>query len=103
MSMRTFAHGAGYLLNDNRASGQGKEEADILLCPHCQKVIKLAQWKAADGSNGWCSRCKAPCCGSGPCAAKFQKKGCLPFVKRIEHTVAALPPSLRIRPTTTGP
>lgn len=90
--MRKYiGHGAGYLLNDNRAAHQGVEEADIILCPHCQKVIKLSQWKAADGSgaNGWCSKCQAPCCGNGPCAADFAANGCRPFMARIDAVIKA--------------
>lgn len=84
---RYIGHGSGYLLNDNTAAGLGKQEADVILCPHCQTVISLQQWKAADGSNGWCAKCAAPCCGSGPCAAEFQSKGCLPWIARIERIV----------------
>lgn len=85
--MRTVATGAGYLMNDNRNAGQGKHEADIVLCPHCQAVIELAKWRAADGGNGWCMQCMTPVCGT--CANRMllpldQGGGCLPFVKKIE-------------------
>jgi hypothetical protein len=80
--------GSGYLLNDNRAAGEGKEEDDIGLCPHCQRVIRKSQWRACDGSLGWCARCAAPCCGNGPCAERFQREGCLPFLARIDKMLA---------------
>jgi hypothetical protein len=72
-------------LNDNRAAGGVKEEQDVGICPHCQKVIRLQQWQVA-GTNqrGWCMRCMAPCCGTGPCAEEFMRAGCLPFVKKID-------------------
>jgi hypothetical protein len=80
-----LTHGSGYLLNDNRAAGGVKEEQDVGICPHCQKVIRLQQWQVA-GTNqrGWCMRCMAPCCGTGPCAEEFMRAGCLPFVKKID-------------------
>jgi hypothetical protein len=87
MSGRLFlTHGAGYLFNDNRASGEGLQEADMGICPHCQKVINLQMWRAADGSTGkgWCMKCMSPCCGNGPCASEFAQKGCLPYLKKIE-------------------
>jgi hypothetical protein len=82
-----IATGCGFLLNDNRNSGGTKHEADIVLCTHCQRVIELAKWRAADGGNGWCMQCMAPICG--PCANNMLKPldeggGCLPFVKKID-------------------
>lgn len=74
-----LSHGAGYMLNDNRASGNGVKEADIVSCPHCQALIELALWKE-DG--GFCGKCNKPVCG--PCADRMATKGCAPFVKLIE-------------------
>lgn len=87
--MKTLTSGSGYLLNDNRAAGEGKEECDVGLCPHCQTVIKLQQWRVL-GTNqrGWCMHCMMPCCGNGPCAEEFVKHGCLPFVQKIEKLIS---------------
>lgn len=79
---RYIGHGAGYLVNDNTASGHGKQEADVVLCPHCQKVIELSKWRAADGGNGWCMKCASPICG--PCANRLLTEGCKPFMAEIE-------------------
>lgn len=55
------------------------------MCPHCQKIIRLQEWRVL-GTNqqGWCMKCMLPCCGNGPCAERFLREGCLPFVQRIE-------------------
>jgi hypothetical protein len=91
MSGRPFlTHGSGYLVNDNRNSGGGKEECDVGLCPHCQKVIKLQEWRdISTGMNGWCMKCMLPCCINGACGEDFKKNGCLPFLKRIEKLMDA--------------
>jgi hypothetical protein len=86
MSVKTIGHGAGYLLNDNRAAGEGKEEADVILCPHCQKVMTVQQWRDSTG-NGWCMHCMAPCCVAGECGKAFAEKGCLPFIAQIERLI----------------
>lgn len=73
---------AGYFLN-NSSSSQ-RQEADIALCTHCEKVILLQQWK---GDGGWCGRCMAPICG--PCADRMLIFGCEPFVRKIEAVFEA--------------
>lgn len=73
-------HGAGYALNDDRASGGAKSEYDALVCMHCQKLLN-AQKHREDG--GFCSRCMAPICGA--CADRMLTQGCEPFIKFIEQ------------------
>ena len=79
--------GAGYLFNDNRASGGKLEEADVLSCNHCQKLLVGRNWR---DDGGWCGSCGQPVCG--PCADKIllpldQGGGCVPFVKRVEQAL----------------
>lgn len=84
--MRTLTRGAGYALIDNRAAGEGKQEFDVLTCPHCQTVINLQNWRRHDGQSGWCANCKAPICGH--CATRMLFEGCIPFLKKIETILA---------------
>lgn len=83
--MKTLGTGAGYALIDNRAAGEGKEEFDVLTCPHCQAVINLQNWRRADGQSGWCACCQAPICGR--CATKMLTTGCVPFIRKIEQAL----------------
>ena len=54
--------GAGYFVNGlNLTPNQGREEADIRTCPHCQYVIKMQEWK---NDGAWCYKCNAPVCGT---------------------------------------
>lgn len=69
----------GYILNDNRASGGEKAEADILTCAHCQAVIERKKW---EHRGGWCGRCGTYVCFE--CGEKTKREGCTPFVKLIE-------------------
>lgn len=80
---------AGFLLNDDRASGGKRTEADVLICEHCQHTLIGSSWR---DDGGWCGRCGAPVCGS--CADRMQTEGCTPFVRKIEE---ALDPSLKHR------
>jgi hypothetical protein len=76
--------GAGYLINNqNLGVGQGREEADIRTCPHCQKIINMQEWKH-DGA--WCPQCAAPICGNANpvCVAENKLFGCVPFLKKLE-------------------
>jgi hypothetical protein len=79
MIISSRTHGQGYYLNDNRANENGIEEADVLTCKHCQKVILKTPWKE-DG--GFCGKCFGAICSS--CADKMLTRGCEPFVKLIE-------------------
>lgn len=79
--------GAGYLHNDNRAAHQGVEEADIVLCPHCQATIRLQDWRKEreQGGGGWCRQCFAPVCG--PCLTRMLTEGCQPFIKMVDKAL----------------
>ncbi len=79
--------GAGYLHNDNRAAHEGLEEADILLCPHCQTTIKLHEWRKerSEGGGGWCRKCQAPVCGR--CLTRMIQFGCEPFQEKIDKAL----------------
>lgn len=81
---RRQTDGAGYLFNDDRASGGTVTEADMISCPHCQRLIKHHDWKQ-DG--GFCSRCFAPVCCQ--CADRMLTRGCEPFIKAIDRAVEA--------------
>ena len=72
--------GQGYLFNDNRASGNGLEEADVFGCPHCQAVLK-----GKTSHDYWCPKCFAPICIG--CAEKMETQGCLPFMKKIDAII----------------
>ncbi len=74
--------GSGYYCNDDTPSGGTKSEADIQTCTHCQKVIKLQDWK---DDGGFCGRCMKPICG--PCADRMLTYGCEPFIKQIESAL----------------
>jgi hypothetical protein len=87
--MRTLYTGGGYLVNDDRASGGQKTEADVLGCNHCQKLLIGQQWRE-DG--GFCGGCGKPVCG--PCADKIllphdQGGGCVPFVKLVDQALSS--------------
>lgn len=80
---RRQTDGAGYLFADDRASGGKLEEADMLGCNHCQKLMKAHLWKQ-DG--GWCGCCAQPVCG--PCADKISTQGCTPFIKLVDKQLS---------------
>lgn len=73
-----FTKGAGYFINDKEL--KTRQEADVKTCTHCQKVIKMQEWK---DKGAWCGKCFAPICD--PCGAKAEIHGCEPFVKKIEQ------------------
>lgn len=77
------AKGAGYYMNDDRASGGKKAEADIKTCPHCQAIIKMQGWDVVGDKGAWCNKCFAPICKS--CGHKMKIYGCSPFIKQIEE------------------
>jgi hypothetical protein len=73
---------AGFLSNDNRASGGQLEEDDILGCSHCQALIRKSEWKI---KGGYCYQCDQPLCL--PCAEKAKRHGCANFKRQIDQQV----------------
>lgn len=88
MKRSIFAQ-SGYLLNDDRASGGTRTEADVLICEHCQCTLLGAKWR---DDGGWCGRCGAPVCGR--CADRMLTEGCTPFLAKVDQ---ALDPALKAR------
>ena len=84
---KSINDGCGYLINDNRASGGNLEEADVLACNHCQKLLVGKDWR---DNGGWCGQCGQPMCAE--CADLFLKPpdeggGCVPFIKIVEENL----------------
>lgn len=50
-----MTHKEGYLLIDNRASGQGMLEAATLTCSHCQ--LQMVRNPARERARGYCPKC----------------------------------------------
>jgi hypothetical protein len=71
---------AGYYLNDDI---NGKAEADVRTCPHCQAIIKMQEWAKAPIQN-FCLKCMAPACNHEACF------DCVPFVKKIDMFTDAI-------------
>ena len=92
MMMRQQQDGCGYLFVDNRANHGGVEEADIVLCPHCETTINLQKWRNQTdwekyrkvGGGGYCHKCEAPICGM--CLDRLLTHGCEPAKKRIDKS-----------------
>jgi hypothetical protein len=80
--MKSIFNGAGYLKADNRGSGGKVDEADMLGCSHCQKLIKASEWRA-DG--GFCHSCDAPVCNH--CADRIPQHGCEVFLRVLETSL----------------
>lgn len=78
------AHNAGYFRNDDRLAGGRLSEADVQTCNHCQRIIKLQEWKE---SGAWCSKCESPLCDDPVCQRRTHLYGCVPFFKRLERFV----------------
>jgi hypothetical protein len=74
--------GAGYFMNDDRPAEGKLAEADIRTCPHCQAVIKMAEWAKAPTQN-FCIKCMAPACNHEACVP------CVPFIQRLEQHIAS--------------
>ena len=79
---RRQTDGAGYMFADDRCSGGGLKESDMLGCNHCQKLMEAHKWKE-DG--GWCGCCGQPVCG--PCSDKILTEGCVPFIKKVDKQI----------------
>jgi hypothetical protein len=84
--MTSIFSGAGYFMNDDRASGGKLTEDDILSCAHrieCSGAMKRSQWKL---HGGMCLKCNQPLCGK--CYERAKRFGCEgPEEKRIEQAV----------------
>ncbi len=88
--MSKIITGAGYLFNDNRSTGGKVEEADIIACPHCEKLISYQEWnkersQGGGPTGGWCRQCAAPVCGL--CLDRMLVFGCEPFLRKIDQAV----------------
>lgn len=80
---KSFFSGAGYFMNDDRASGGKLDEDDILVCAHHGSVMKKSEWKKR---GGMCMACGEPICAH--CYDRTKKFGCEgPEQKRIEQAV----------------
>lgn len=75
-------HNCGNLSGNTGGHSSRHFEADIKTCTHCQKVINLQTWK---DNGAWCAKCNAPVCGDGPCAARTEREGCVPFIAQLER------------------
>lgn len=77
--VRSLYNGMGWLLADDRCSGGERDEADMLGCSHCQRLMKKGDWK---NDGGFCHSCDAPVCGR--CADRIPKFGCEVFMRKLE-------------------
>lgn len=77
--------GAGYFYNDDRPSGGRMAEADVRTCPHCQAIIKMAEWDVLKDKGGFCTKCCAPLCQH--CGRRMVLFGCTPFMKQLDQLV----------------
>jgi hypothetical protein len=57
--MKRISDGAGYFLNDDRASGGKRDEDDLLGCGHCPRPVKKHKWQI---HGGICFVCGKPLC-----------------------------------------
>jgi hypothetical protein len=73
-------HNAGHLDATTGGPNSRREQADIQTCTHCQKAIKMQEWKV---DPTWCRICSAPICG--PCGTRMLTHGCEPFLKKVEQ------------------
>lgn len=86
--MTSIFSGAGYFMNDDRASGGKLAEDDLVGCAHavargCTPTMKKSAWKL---QGGMCFVCGKPICIA--CTARAQKFGCEgPEVARVERAV----------------
>lgn len=79
--MKSILTGAGYVMNDNRASGGKLVEDDLFNCFHCQASIHKGNWKAY-GENK-CAACDGPVCSI--CKFKMATHGCQNFKRYFER------------------
>lgn len=77
---KSIFHGLGYNLNDNRASGGKKVEADLMGCFHCQALIDKTKWKA---EGAFCHCCDGPVCSH--CDRRMTQFGCENFIRKLDQ------------------
>lgn len=78
--MRAWGEPVGALLVDHRHAGGGvREERDTTQCRHCEAVIELGR----DAAYAWCGSCGGPVCETARCATT-----CVPFLRRLEASLA---------------
>jgi hypothetical protein len=75
-------HNCGNLNMNTGGYKPQRIEQDIQCCTHCQKVIRMQEWRE---NGAFCSRCMAPVCADGECAKATQMWGCIPFMKKLER------------------
>lgn len=57
--MKSMFNGAGYVMNDNRASGGVLREDDIISCVSCQAAIDKSKWRE---QGAFCHALGGPIC-----------------------------------------
>lgn len=80
--MKSIFAGAGYVMVDNRASGGGLREDDLLGCLHCQALIDKSKWSA---EGAFCHVCYGPICSF--CDERKTTFGCEVFEKRFARAI----------------
>lgn len=81
--MTSIFSGAGYFMNDDRASGGKLDEDDTLKCSHCPQGLRKSQWKM---HGGMCMVCQQPLCPR--CTKRAMQFGCDgPEIKKLEAVV----------------
>lgn len=80
--MRSMFSGAGYVMVDNRASGGGMREDDILGCKHCQAAIDKSKWKE---NGAFCHACDGPICSH--CDVRTSAFGCENFERKFARAI----------------
>jgi len=85
---KSIFNGAGYFMNDDRASGGKLAEDDVIACAHvaapgCTPAMKKSDWKK---HGGMCVPCGKPLCPA--CTKRTMQFGCEgPEPKRIEQAI----------------
>ena len=82
--MRSIFNGHGHMLNDNRCSGGAREEADVLGCNHCQRLILKCEWIS---EPTYCPQCDEAVCMQ--CHARIRDHGCEPFIAQLNAQLKA--------------
>lgn len=81
--MDTLQKTEGYLLIDNRASGESMVEAATITCCHCQRTfIKNTQ---RTRPRGYCAKCNQYVCDNPGCNTE-----CRPFWKTLDEELTRI-------------